>query len=292
MRKIIFCIIVIVAMNVAAQSVTTHIVQRGETIESIASKYQVSVDDIKRANPNAGDFFYVGMKLNIPSKSDSSVLKNNASGLTDSSLATEKETFKSNQSVQPIQSFSYSEDSSKESKANTWHYAGRIGWDIYKVKDYSTYSFNFEFLLGPRYYLTDNIYLSSGLGLMYGEIDTSTRYNNKTNKNIVKPFSLMLPLEGGASIFIIPNRLAFRAETGVTFAYALFGKVKTNDANTSFSDIDGIERFGSFYRIAAGVDIPKWDLGLMFHFSIPLSSKSINVAKDSNFFGISLTFEN
>ena len=282
----------IVAMNVAAQSVTTHTVKRGETIESIASKYQVSVDDIKRANPNAGDFFYVGMKLNIPSRSDSSVIKNNASGLTDSSVATEKETIKSKQSVQSMRSSSYSEESSKESKANTWHFAPRIGWDLYKVKDYSTYSLNFEFLLGPHYYLTDNIYLSSGLGLMYGEIDTSTRYNNKTNKNIVNPFSLMLPLEVGTSIYIIPNRLAFRAETGVTFAYALFGKVKTNDGNTSFSDIDDIERFGSFYRIAAGIDIPKWDLGLMFHFSIPLSSKSINVAKDSNFFGVSFMFEN
>lgn len=292
MRKILVCIMTIVAMNVAAQSVTIHTVQRGETIESIASKYKVSVEDIKRANPNAGDFFYAGMKLNIPSKKESLEVRQNVSELTNSSVPTENNTsFNSQQSVQPTQS-SYTEMTSKESKANTWHFAGRLGWDIYKVKNYSTYSYNFEALFGPHYYLTNNIYLSSGIGLMMGEIDTSTRYNKTTYKNIINSYSLMLPLEVGGSIPIIPNKLAFRAETGVTFAYALFGKVKTNDGNTSFSDIDGIERFGSFYRIAAGVDIPGWDLGVMFHFSIPLSSKSINVAKDSNFFGISLVFEN
>lgn len=56
-----------VSMFTMAQSQTvTHVVQRGETIESIAEIYKVSVEDINKANPNIDGIVYVGMKLNVP----------------------------------------------------------------------------------------------------------------------------------------------------------------------------------------------------------------------------------
>ena len=59
-----------VCMFSMAQSQTvTHVVQRGETLESIAEYYKVSVEDINKANPNADGIVYVGMKLNIPTNS-------------------------------------------------------------------------------------------------------------------------------------------------------------------------------------------------------------------------------
>lgn len=51
-----------------AQSEQVHKIEKGETVESIAQKYGVTVDDIKKANPNAGNYFYVGMSLKIPRK--------------------------------------------------------------------------------------------------------------------------------------------------------------------------------------------------------------------------------
>ena len=60
-----------VCMFTMAQSQTvTHVVQRGETIESIAEFYKVSVEDINKANPNVDGIVYVGMKLNIPTNSN------------------------------------------------------------------------------------------------------------------------------------------------------------------------------------------------------------------------------
>lgn len=56
-----------VCMFGLAQSQTvTHVVQRGETLESIAESYKVSVEDINKANPNADGIVYVGMKLVLP----------------------------------------------------------------------------------------------------------------------------------------------------------------------------------------------------------------------------------
>lgn len=66
--SVLLCTVCMFAM---AQSQTvTHVVQRGETIESIAEIYKVSVEDINKANPNADGIVYVGMKLNIPTNSN------------------------------------------------------------------------------------------------------------------------------------------------------------------------------------------------------------------------------
>lgn len=55
-----------------AQATTNHTIQRGETIESIAEKYGVSVNALQQANPDTKKYFYVGMKLIIPQKATES----------------------------------------------------------------------------------------------------------------------------------------------------------------------------------------------------------------------------
>lgn len=62
--SVLFCTVCMFTM--AQNQSVTHVVQRGETIESIAEFYKVSVEDINKANSNADGIVYVGMKLNIP----------------------------------------------------------------------------------------------------------------------------------------------------------------------------------------------------------------------------------
>lgn len=55
------------ALTAAAQTKTvTHEIKRGETIESIAKAYGTTAEAIRQANPNAGDYFFVGMKIQVP----------------------------------------------------------------------------------------------------------------------------------------------------------------------------------------------------------------------------------
>ena len=71
--SVLLCTVCMLSM---AQSQTvTHVVQRGETLESIAESYKVSVEDINKANPNADGIVYVGMKLNIPTNSNTFIKK-------------------------------------------------------------------------------------------------------------------------------------------------------------------------------------------------------------------------
>ena len=55
--------------TMAQNQTVSHVVQRGETLESIAEYYNVSVEDIDKANPNMDGVVYVGLKLNIPTSS-------------------------------------------------------------------------------------------------------------------------------------------------------------------------------------------------------------------------------
>ena len=58
--------IVLVGISALAQNVRKHIVDRGETLASIAEKYAVSTEEIVKLNPDAAQFVYVGMELTIP----------------------------------------------------------------------------------------------------------------------------------------------------------------------------------------------------------------------------------
>lgn len=71
MKKLFFLFILMLAsLSMSAQTNQSHTVQRGETIESVAKKYGISVNDLQQANPSAKDYFYAGMKLVIPHKTN------------------------------------------------------------------------------------------------------------------------------------------------------------------------------------------------------------------------------
>lgn len=70
MKKIfITFILLFIFLGMSAQTTISHIVRRGETIESIAKKYEVSVEELQQLNPSTKKYLYAGMKLVIPSGS-------------------------------------------------------------------------------------------------------------------------------------------------------------------------------------------------------------------------------
>lgn len=66
--------VILLSVNVKAQTAITHTVKKGESFYGIAKKYGVSVELLKQANPNMGNYFHAGMTLNIPTKIDSNDL--------------------------------------------------------------------------------------------------------------------------------------------------------------------------------------------------------------------------
>lgn len=83
MKKIILSLaLMLTALSMSAQSTVSHTVQRGETIESVAKKYGISVKDLQQANSSTKDYFYAGMKLTIPRVSTPAQTQNQNSNTT------------------------------------------------------------------------------------------------------------------------------------------------------------------------------------------------------------------
>lgn len=65
MKKLFFLLLMVISTTAMAQQFT-HSVKAGETLSSIAAQYNVTVDQLRAANPQVSNSFYVGMALNIP----------------------------------------------------------------------------------------------------------------------------------------------------------------------------------------------------------------------------------
>ena len=65
MKRAVFCFCFLLFMAEESVCQSTHIVQRGETYELIAKRYNISLNELMDANPGDSGCF-IGMKLNIP----------------------------------------------------------------------------------------------------------------------------------------------------------------------------------------------------------------------------------
>lgn len=64
--KIILTALLAACFILSAEAQTKHILERGETLESIAKKYGVTTQQIIELNPEVATFTYIGMELTIP----------------------------------------------------------------------------------------------------------------------------------------------------------------------------------------------------------------------------------
>lgn len=71
---------------------TTHTVARGENLQRIAEKYNITVAQLVEANPGVETLFYIGLKLNIPEPVD---------GITETAPAPAAETATYSRQPQP-----------------------------------------------------------------------------------------------------------------------------------------------------------------------------------------------
>lgn len=132
-----------VCMFAMAQSQTvTHVVQRGETIESIAEFYKVSDEDINKANPNADGIVYVGMKLVIPTNTKESSQNYSENKETVSRRITSKEQERQNRIAQKNEEETYK--SNKTISNNLFYYGDGSSFSFLYQSDVKLYGLQME----------------------------------------------------------------------------------------------------------------------------------------------------
>lgn len=238
MKKLVLVLVLLVAsVGISAQSVTSHTVQRGESIESIAQKYGISVNDLISANPDAKDYFFIGMKLSIPEKS----VKINT-------IAKEKTSISPEPSTDELEETKHHNNTEVRKSI---YYGIMAGYSMnnYTGKDAKDYDINSGFHVGvfSGCNISSYFFLEAGLVLAtkgykneitessgeYWQDDDANYDANLTVK--MKTYNLEMPIYCGLKF----NEFFIKA--GPYINYAISGKKTTKGTNTFYEDIHSSE---------------------------------------------------
>lgn len=269
-KKIILSALLVIACAFAkAQSQNiTHVVMRGETIESIANHYNVSVEDINKANPNIDGIIYVGMKLIIPT--DLSLIQ----GEVKVEKTRENENMQNNSHVSQTQVHNSSRNIIND-KNDT-----KLGFQLARVKasylfptklEKSTRghyrsSYNLSFIVEGEYVFNPNLFAGIGLGYMVQGSCNSDKEGFNYQQCESQYHYIMLPLSFGYRMPITKS-IHFDAYTGPTFTGIVSGyskyRANTNEDwnKTKLKDMKNVKYFTPFWNIGARVNLWDFELG-------------------------------
>lgn len=261
--SVLLCTVCMLSM---AQSQTvTHVVQRGETLESIAEYYKVSVEDINKANPNADGIVYVGMKLVLPVGATSTTTEATAQQKSPKATTrTSQTSFNKSQSEnnqQTTHTTSYNKNIWKLrviAGLTSGSWTGKdfkdgdidTGYGRANAKNKAAYQFHAGLI--ADYVFSKNMY--AGLGIVFNQsgykqdyLMTSGQYwedegGNYDGEQTVKMTTnkLDIPIHiGGMYNFSTDTRLFI--EAGPYLSYTISGNKKRTGTFTEYDDIHSSE---------------------------------------------------
>lgn len=256
LKRIVVCSLMFVVVNaVFAQDYQTkHEVQRGETLAGIAKQYGVTEQMIKDANPQMGNLFYVGLKLNIPTKNKENIHETSDSAKPILVQAEEKTL------VNVEDAIIYNNDDT--STKGTWIFAMEIGYgflDNGGIKGAS--SFAYQATIGANYMINDALYAGARIG--YNSASSSV---TDITSNI---HMIVLPLEfgyiwGSENVKLIPF-------SGLDLNIGLNGKTEFKSGNHDDEKIKIGGKLGVALNL--GLRLYLWGFNLSGKYHLPINDQ-------------------
>ena len=265
--SVLLCTVCVFTM---AQSQTvTHVVQRGETIESIAEYYKVSVEDINKANPNADGIVYVGMKLNIPTSSKPQIVSNNDN--QGGSTYTQENNIKHHSNNKVYQEHKYKAAKNEDEKVGKFEFAGELGFGFIKGAD----NFMYEATVGANYRLPYNLYIGARIGYNSSNYTGLIKIEGQ-NINAKQNYHLLeIPIEFGYSLKNESETLGLIPFVGFNTNIGLSVKYKQRILGTGGKEEPQKVKIGGKVGIGArvGVRVCLWGFDITGSYQIPLNDK-------------------
>lgn len=259
-----------------AQSVTTHTINRGETLASIAQKYGITEQALLELNPDAASLVYVGMQLNIPAQEQTAKTDVVEQEATSSTV------------ISTTSNTSYYQTTDQDGKS---YYVGIIGGysiNNYVGDDADDYDVRGGFhvgIVGGRMlnnvaFLESGLYVASKGYKINTHDDTGYWQDNglnyeKDQSTKMRTYNLELP------IFIGAQMGEYFFKVGPYFSYALSGERKITgeytfhedthssatdflDDKTKISDMDNFNRFGIGLGASIGCRVEHFTMGFTY----------------------------
>ncbi|MCD8306158.1 MAG: LysM peptidoglycan-binding domain-containing protein [Prevotella sp.] len=169
--------VVVSALSFAQTKIITHVVASGETLETIAQRYNTTVETLTAINPDAAEAIYVGMEVKIPV----TVVESVPETVTEETVVTEPENTVAPEAV----------STSTEENLTRWDVAYRL------AAGYLTKPSGLELQasIGAKYVPIKQVYVALMAGYMFSDQFKSNTYEADF---------VTIPLEIGGH-FKLPN---------------------------------------------------------------------------------------
>lgn len=201
MKKNLFCIIASILLSCTTIFAQTSLyrVEAGDTFNSIAKEFGITVETLKEANPNVKTLF-AGMKINIPEKKtviESAPVKVTvAEQKTEQKAVTQTVTEQAPTKVTAAETTTTSHTSTSTNTSSGMRSVGigRFGGGmLFNEGELVKGAFTFEFYLASRNYMNDLFFIESGLAY---SIQSSTSSGNDYKYDATS-HSLQIPALAG-----------------------------------------------------------------------------------------------
>ncbi len=261
-----FCIVAAMFMFVAstmAQTTMKHIVDRGETLETIAERYGITKETIVQNNPQAAQFIYAGMELTIPTKvatSNDSQSINRTQSQTERTTSSPKVESSTDYSIENIENCS-------ESNYKNWEFTYNIGYGfLKKAKGVKGSNWAYTAAFGGSSFVAKNFFLGAMIG--YNSSSHHMYHNGTTAES--DSYFITLPLKMGYNIEIVPPTFSIVPYVGLDINYCVKSKLNYKIGKESFSGDTGLDgKFAAGFRL--GLKLNFGGLGLGGAFVLPLN---------------------
>lgn len=273
MKKLLFFIITITVLtctNLFAQT-QLYRVEVGDTFESISKEFGISVEALKKANPNVKTIF-VGMKINIPEATEQLKSTND----------NKKSIFPKNDSSAKVPSRPHYETENKSelitgnSKTSTYKTEpyGRFGAGmLFDEGDLSKNAVFMEWYFSARNHILNPIFWEYGLGY-----NCEFRHQNQEYyKYNATLHSLHVPVLLGVSTDTsIGTALYFGPYVDFTFCGKSETEYMGNKTTQWISDNENFNRFLFGIKTGAEIDFNSFRLGICFSIGLTSQYKGVN----------------
>ncbi len=276
MKKLLFTISFLLwSVIVFAQ---THTVARGETLQSIAAKYNLTELQLIEANPGADKLFYVGLKLNIPEFTQTT---------TESVVSQTNQEIKKHDPSENI--INKDTEDSNDKPGFTFGLLLEYGF-LPKTEGVKGTNFAYSVTIGTNYYfMHDSAGVFAGARIGYNSANYNTLmnfgYGSYINTTSEAHFITLLPIHAGYSFSTKNRKLVVSPCAGIGMNFCVGGKFKLKNIGhgsseqykTKFEKNVGIDT-----RIGAQLKIYGINVGLAYIIPLNKSQKSY-FGKDSYF---------
>lgn len=292
------------AVALAQQSTKKHIVKRGETIETIAKTYNVSVADIVKLNPAATRYIYIGMELLIP----------DGQATVDTSDNSEEVEGQPSPAASPVTTVPISSDGGgylskgqSVEKRNRLMVGPKVGLMLGSMTqpkqgnlfDGSGTGFEFgvEGMLRLGQAPDDDTpgtgYVGISLGVSYGSISFPTHSINKKSLSIS---SLSIPVSVRLYPFVAVGSLnSLYIEAGVSVFSILSSSPEnivtdSNDYTVQFNLGDNLKSTSITPLLGVGYGVPGTGLGISLRYNLGVSEISKSLPSKLGMFEIAVSW--